>query len=90
MKNCPECGGEFRLNVVSDRHTGVRYLRAGCCDSPLRKCPNPDELLRSPNINLEERLYLTKISKLDWFSGQVAAVLLQIEAKTKASEGVAV
>jgi hypothetical protein len=78
---CQECGGDFRLKVVSDRRTGTKYLKAGCCDVALRPCPNPNELLRSPNLNLEERFYLQRLVKLDWFSGQVAAVLLQIEAK---------
>lgn len=88
MNICPHCQGEFRLNVTVDRHTGVKYLRAGCCDSPLRKCPNPDELLRSPNITPSEREYLQRVLNLDWFGGAIASVLLQIEAKTKASEGV--
>ncbi|WP_375449102.1 hypothetical protein [uncultured Nostoc sp.] len=86
---CEYCGGKFRLNVVSDRRTKTKYLRAGCCDAPLHPCPDPAELLRSPNLTSEERLYLNKVVKLDWFSGQVAAVLLQIEVKTKASGEVA-
>lgn len=89
-ENCQFCGGEFRLNVTCDRRTKTRYLRAGCCDGALRPCPNPNELLRSANLTPSERDYLQRIAKLDWFSGQVAAVLLQIEAKAKASGGVAV
>ncbi|MBD2255599.1 hypothetical protein [Nostoc parmelioides] len=90
MNSCQVCGGEFWLNVVSDRSLEAKYLRAGCCDSPLSPCPSPDELLRSSSINLEERLYLIKVAKLEWFSGQVAAVLLQIEGKVKAAGEVAV
>jgi hypothetical protein len=67
-------------NHISDRRTSTKYLKAGCCDVALRPCPDPD-LLRSPNLNLEESFYLQRLVKLGWFSGQVAAVLLQIEAK---------
>lgn len=81
MNSCPHCGGKFNLNVVSCRPSKTKYLRTGCCDVALRKCPDPGELLRSPNLNLEERFYLQRLVKLDWFSSQVAAVLLQIEAK---------
>jgi hypothetical protein len=88
-ERCQFCGGDFRLNVVANRQTKVKYLRAGCCDSPLRTCPNPDELLLAPSLTLEERSYLQRLQNLDWFSGQVAAVLLQIEAKVKANGGVA-
>lgn len=84
-ENCQHCGFEFRLKVVSDRRTGTKYLRAGCCDAPLRPCPDPVELIRSPNLTPSEREYLQRLVKLDWFSGQMATVLLQIEAKTKAS-----
>ncbi|MHC5719530.1 MAG: hypothetical protein ACYTX0_47670 [Nostoc sp.] len=84
-ESCQHCGFEFRLNVVSDRRTGTKYLRAGCCNAPLRPCPDPNELLRSPNITPSERDYLQRIAKLDWFRGKVAAVLLQIEAKIKTS-----
>lgn len=80
-ENCQFCGGEFRLKVTCDRRTKTRYLRAGCCDAPLRPCPSPDELLRSPNLSLEERQYLQRITKLDWFSSQVAGILLQLEIK---------
>lgn len=90
MSNCEHCGGQFCLNVVSCSPSKVKYLKMGCCDVALRPCPNPSDLLRSPNLTSEERLYLNKVVKLDWFSGQVAAVLLQIEAKTKASGEVAV
>jgi hypothetical protein len=83
--SCLACGFEFRLKVVSDRRTGTKYLRAGCCDVSLRPCPEPSELLRSPNLNPSERDYLQRIANLDWFSGKVAAVLLQIEAKVKTS-----
>lgn len=89
-ESCQHCGFEFRLNVVSDRRTGAKYLRAGCCDAPLRPCPDPDELLRSAHLSQNERDYLQRIANLDWFSGQVAAILLQIEAKVKTSGGVAV
>lgn len=89
MNICPHCQGEFRLNVTVDRHTGVKYLRAGCCDSPLRPCPNPEKLLRSPCLSEDERSYLSRVSGLDWFSGQVAAVLLQIEAKVEAGRAAA-
>ncbi|MBD2527455.1 hypothetical protein [Nostoc sp. FACHB-133] len=84
-ESCQRCGFEFRLNVVSDRRTGTKYLRAGCCDTPLRPCPDPDELMRSAHLSQDERDYLQRIANLDWFSGQVAALLLQIEAKVKAS-----
>ncbi|MCC5605144.1 hypothetical protein [Nostoc favosum] len=66
-ENCQFCGGEFRLKVVSDRQTKTKYLRAGCCDSPLRPCPNVDELLRSANLTQDERDYLQRIANLDWF-----------------------
>lgn len=81
MKLCPHCGFEFSLNVVTERRSGTKYLRAGCCDAPLRECPDPERLLRSPNLTPDEREYLQQVSKLDWFSGQVASVLLGIEAK---------
>jgi hypothetical protein len=89
MKLCPDCGFEFHLNVVSDRRTGKKYLRAGCYDVPLRPCPNPAELLRSPNLTQDEREYLKRVVNLDWFSGQMATVLLQIEAKVNTAGGVA-
>ncbi|MHC5717117.1 MAG: hypothetical protein ACYTXE_42180 [Nostoc sp.] len=84
-ESCQHCGFEFRLNVVSDRRTSTKYLRAGCCNAPLRPCPDPNELLRSPNITTNECEYLQRLVDLDWFSGKVAAVLLQIEAKVKTS-----
>jgi hypothetical protein len=86
-ESCQECGGEFRLNVTFDRQTKSRYLRAGCCDSPLRPCPNPSDLLRSANLTQNERDYLQRIAELRWFSGQVASVLLQIEAKINGGVG---
>jgi hypothetical protein len=86
---CQYCGFEFRLNVISDRWTKSKYLRAGCCDALLRLCPDPDKLLRSLNLTDEERNYLQRIAKLDWFSGAVATNLLAIEAKLQASAGVA-
>lgn len=87
---CEYCGGDFRLNVVACRRTKSRYLRAGCCDAALRHCPDPAELLRSPNLAQDERDYLQRLVKLDWFSGQVATVLLQIEAKIQTVGGVTV
>jgi len=84
-ESCQHCSGDFRLKVVSDRRTRTKYLRAGCCDAPLRPCPEPSELLRSANLTQSERDYLERIANLDWFSGKVAAVLLQIEAKGKTS-----
>jgi hypothetical protein len=89
MTSCQVCGDEFRLNVVSDRHTGIKYLRAGCCDYPLRPAPKINELLRSPNLSNDDRSYLQRVSQLDWFGAQVASVLLQIEAKVKAAGEVA-
>ena len=89
-ENCQFCGGEFRLNVVACRRTKSKYLRAGCCDGALRSCPEPAELLRSANLTQDERDYLQRIANLDWFSGKVASVLLQIETKVKAFGGVAV
>ncbi|HEY9799259.1 MAG TPA: hypothetical protein V6D25_02790 [Leptolyngbyaceae cyanobacterium] len=90
MSSCQVCGGDFRLNVVSDRHTGIKFLRAGCCDSPLRQCPSPDKLLRSASHTSDERNYLQRVAKLNWFgSAVVASNLLRIEAKIKASGGVA-
>jgi hypothetical protein len=77
-------------NYISDRRTGAKYLRADCCDAALRPCPDPDELLRSANLTPSERDYLQRIANVDWFSGKVASVLLQIEAKVKASGEVAV
>ncbi|MHC5779894.1 hypothetical protein, partial [Nostoc sp.] len=65
--------------------TGTKYLRAGCCDAPLRPCPDPAELLRSANLTPSERDYLQRIANLDWFGCKVASVLLQVEAKVKAS-----
>ncbi|BBD65927.1 hypothetical protein NIES4072_03940 [Nostoc commune NIES-4072] len=88
-ENCQFCNGEFRLNVVACRRTRTKYLRAGCCDGALRPCPEPAELLRSAKLTQDERDYLQRIAKLDWFSGRVATVLLRIEAKVKASMGVA-
>ena len=85
--NCQFCGGEFRLNVVVCRRTKTKYLRTGCCDGALRPCPEPAELLREANLTPSERDYLQRLANLDWFSGKVAAVLLQIEAKVKASMG---
>ena len=54
-ERCQHCGFEFRLNVVSDRRTGTKYLRAGCCDAPLRPCPDRVELMRSANLSQDER-----------------------------------
>ena len=85
MKICPHCGGDFRYNLVVERKSKTKYLRAGCCDSPLRECPDLNKLLRSPALTAEEKNYLQRISKLDWFSGQIVGVLLEIEAKTQAS-----
>lgn len=82
---CLACGFKFRLKVISDRRTRTKYLRADCCDAPLRPCPEPSELLRSANLSSEERNYLQRIANLDWFTGKVASVLLQIEAKVKTS-----
>ncbi|MBD2207839.1 hypothetical protein [Calothrix sp. FACHB-168] len=45
--------------------------------------------MRCSSLSLEERDYLKRLVDLPWFSGQVAAVLLQIEAKTQASVEVA-
>jgi hypothetical protein len=81
MKTCQHCGFDFRLNVISDRWTKSKYLRAGCCDALLRPCPDPDKLLRSPKLTSEEKEYLRRVSSLDWFGGQVATLLLQLEAK---------
>jgi len=78
---CPHCGFKFRLNVISDRCTKTRYLRSGCCDSPLRPCPSPIELLRCPNLTSDERDYLQRVASLEWFGGAVASVLLQLEEK---------
>ena len=89
-ENCQFCGGEFRLNVTCDRQTKTKYLRTGCCDSPLRPCPEPADLLQSASLTSSERDYLQRLVELHWFSGKVASVLLQIEAKIKASGGVAV
>ena len=88
-ESCQHCGFEFRLNVVSDRRTRTKYLKAGCCNAALRPCPDPNELLRSPNLTPSEREYLQRVANLDWFGGQVATVLLQLETKVKASGGVA-
>ena len=89
-ENCQFCGGEFRLNVVACRQTKSKYLKAGCCNYPLSPCPEPAELLRSASLTSSERDYLQRLENLDWFSGKVAAVLLQIEAKVKTSGEVAV
>ena len=83
MKNCPHCGSEFRYNVVACRHTKFKYLRSGCCDLALRQCPDPEVLMRSPNLSNEQRDYLQRVAALDWFSGSVAVVLLQIETKVQ-------
>jgi hypothetical protein len=88
-KYCNECGAEFRYNLVCDRRTDFKYLRSGCCDLALRKCPDPEILMRSPNLSSEERDYLRRVACLSWFSGQVAAVLLQLEAKTQAGAVIA-
>lgn len=89
MERCQFCDGDFGLNVIVDRQTKTKYLRAACCDAALRPCPSPDELLRSASLNNADRVYLERVAKLDWFGGQVAAVLLQIEAKVKAAGEVA-
>ncbi|MHC5915871.1 MAG: hypothetical protein ACYTXE_33850 [Nostoc sp.] len=89
-ENCQFCNGEFRLNVLACRRTKTKYLRTGCCDGALRPCPEPTELLRSDKLTQDERDYLQRIENLDWFSGRVATILLKIEAKVKASGGVAV
>ncbi|BAY96016.1 MULTISPECIES: hypothetical protein [unclassified Tolypothrix] len=47
MKVCPHCQGEFRLNFTVERRTKSKYLRAGCCNAPLREYPSPERLLRS-------------------------------------------
>lgn len=90
MKNCQHCGFEFRVNVVTCRPTRTKYLRTGCCDIALRPCPDPVELLRSPNLSTEERQYLQKVAALDWFGGQVATLLIEIEAKIQPSTEVVV
>lgn len=89
-ERCQHCRFEFRLNVVACRRTKAKYLRTGCCDAALRPCPDPAELLRSVNLTQDERDCLQRLANLDWFSGQVAAVLLQIEAKSKVSRQVSV
>jgi len=81
MKACQHCGFEFRLNIISDRCSGAKYLRSGWCDAPLRECPDPDKLLQSPCLSQQEQDYLKKLVDLPWFSGQIAAILLQIESK---------
>ncbi|MHC5831981.1 MAG: hypothetical protein ACYT04_92395, partial [Nostoc sp.] len=75
-QSCEYCGFEFRLNVISDRRTGAKYLRAGCCDAFLRRCPDPAELLRSANLTPSEREYLQRLTSVSWFGGKTAAVLL--------------
>lgn len=81
MKLCQQCGQEFRYNLVSDRRSGSKYLRSGCCDLALRKCPDPEALMRSPHLSEDERDWLNRIIPLPWFGGQVVAVLLQLESK---------
>ncbi|MBD2608400.1 hypothetical protein H6G81_28750 [Scytonema hofmannii FACHB-248] len=81
MKICKECGGNFRYNVVSDRRSGSKYLRSGCCDLAIRPCPNPEVLMRSPHISQHERDYLNGLIPLPWFSGKAVAMLLEIEGK---------
>jgi hypothetical protein len=39
--------------------------------------------MRSPNLSNEQRDYLQRVAALDWFSGSVAVVLLQIETKVQ-------
>lgn len=72
--------------MVADKRSKQKYLRAGCCDSYLRLCPDADELLRSPILTSDERDYLQRVATLPWFSGQVAAVLIQLEAKAQGGE----
>lgn len=83
MNLCEQCGQQFRYNLVSDRRTNFKYLRSGCCDVALRQCPDPEVLMRSPHLSEDERDYLTRLIPVRWFGGQIAAVLLQIEAKVK-------
>lgn len=90
IERCEFCGGDFRLNVVSDRRLGIKYLRAACCDAALRPCPDVSELLRSPSLTSDERSYLQRVAKLEWYGSAVASNLLRIEAKIKAAGGVAV
>lgn len=88
---CPHCGDlDYRYNVINERRIKAKALKTGCCDVFIRWCPDPELLLQLPNITPEQRDYLQRVSNLDWFSGAVAAVLLQIEAKTQASVEVAV
>ena len=83
---CLECGDRTRLNVVKNPR-GIKWLRCGICDLALRKCPDPDQLSKSPRFSTQEREYCSKVANLAWFSGQVAAVLLSLEAKAaKAGE----
>ena len=83
MTICKECGQEFRYNVISDRRSGSKYLRSGCCDIALRQCPDPEVLMRSPHLSEDERDYLKRLIPLPWFGGQIVAVLLQLEAKVQ-------
>lgn len=89
-KICKECGAEFRYNVVCDRRSGSKYLRTGCCDLAIRSCPNPEVLAKSPHLSQDERDYLNRLIPQPWFSGQVVAVLLQLESKIQHATGVKV
>jgi hypothetical protein len=83
MKICKECGAEFRYNLVFDRRIGSKYLRSRCCDLAIRPCPNPSVLMRSANLSSDEGNYLARLNDLHCFSGQIVAVLLQIETKVQ-------
>lgn len=83
MKICQQCGQQFRYNVVSDRRSGSKYLRTGCCDLAIRPCPDPEVLMRSAHLSEDERDWLNRIIPLPWFGAQVVAVLLQLESKVQ-------
>jgi hypothetical protein len=80
---CRHCHSEYKLNVVAQRKSKIKALRTGCCDVFVRWCPIPEELLKIPHLTQDERDYLHRVASLDWFTSQVATILIQIEVKNK-------
>ncbi|MGM3305742.1 hypothetical protein ACSQ6I_07060 [Anabaena sp. WFMT] len=77
-KICRNCEKELRLFCVFD--TFVRTLHRACCTGYERDCPKPTELLKNPALNLEDKAFLKRLSKLRHIDKADIARLLEIEA----------